>query len=50
MKVHRITAGLAALLVIFTLLSGCALIEQDKEEKYPRNNCMFTIPMTTAIS
>ena len=44
MKVHRITAGLAALLVIFTLLSGCALIEQDKEEEIPKKQLYVYYP------
>jgi multiple sugar transport system substrate-binding protein len=44
MKVRRSTAGLMALLLIFTLLSGCSLIGDGKEEENPQKQLYFYYP------
>lgn len=44
MKVRRITAGLMTLLLIFTLLSGCTLIGDGKEEENPQKQLYFYYP------
>lgn len=44
MKRQRIIAGLTALFLIFTLLSGCSALEKESEEETPKKQLYFYYP------